>query len=91
MVISATGTASSSGWSKFELSQFVHIMPPKDGVQAFSFVGKPPTVASLPKLEPGKDALAVIHNIDVANSWGPGIPLTGIRIVACSNSIEQTV
>ena len=88
IIVTASGTASSGGWSDFALSQHVHIQPPADGVQEFTLVGRPPAGPATEALAPGKIAVAVLHDVDEANYWGEGLPLNGVRVHAASNKIE---
>jgi len=89
IAVSASGRASSTGWTNPTLGAWFYIDPPKDGIQDFDFTAEPPTGISLPFL-PAISADAVI-NRDPANYWGKGKPLVGVRIHARQNTLEETL
>lgn len=87
LAIGASGTVNSSGWTDGQLSEWVYVTPPEDGVLDFDFVAKKPTGIVLWVFRP-------IHS-DFARSipapddfWGPGRPLRGVRIHALTNVME---
>lgn len=46
LLITASGTVPTSGWSeRGELIEFIYIIPPADGFYEFDFVGEPPSPA----------------------------------------------
>ncbi|MFA6153124.1 hypothetical protein [Mesorhizobium sp.] len=87
LLIICLGRVTTSGWSNGELSQYVYLTPPADGIQEFDFTATRPVAGSivLPVLRPIR-AEAVLDGIDLANYWGPGLPLRGVRVFAVSNS-----
>lgn len=86
LVIHAMGRVPTTGWSNGQLSKHVHVTPPADGIQGFDFVAQMPA--------PDQQVLAVLTpisahlecaKVDIANYWGEGMPLRGIRVHAVSN------
>jgi hypothetical protein len=90
LVIHATGRAATTGWSNGQLSKHIYITPPADGIQDIEFNAQmpPPGTPVLNVLTP-ISAHAEFPDIDVANYWGKGAPLKGVRVHAVSN--EKTV
>ena len=87
LVIHAMGRVPTTGWSNGQLSRHVHVTPPADGIQGFDFVAQMPG--------PDQQVLAVLTpisahmecpKVDIANYWGKGMPLRGIRVHAVSNA-----
>ncbi|HEX8165423.1 MAG TPA: hypothetical protein VF601_06490 [Beijerinckiaceae bacterium] len=87
MIIHAIGRAATTGWSNGQLAKHIHITPPADGIQGFEFNAQMPAPddVTLDVLTP-ISAHAEFSGIDVANYWGKGVPLKGIRVHAVSNS-----
>jgi hypothetical protein len=87
MIIHAIGRAATTGWSNGQLAKHIHITPPADGIQGFEFNAQMPAPGdiTLDVLTP-ISAHAEFPGIDVANYWGKGVPLKGIRVHAVSNS-----
>ena len=83
MIIHAIGRAATTG----QLAKHIHITPPADGIQGFEFNAQMPAPGdiTLDVLTP-ISAHAQFPGIDVANYWGKGVPLKGIRVHAVSNS-----
>ena len=81
------GRVTTSGWSNPRLEPFIYVTPPKDGIQEFDAVATPPDAGTvvLNVLTP-VTAETTIPGIDIANFWGPGWPLKGIRCHTTSNS-----
>jgi hypothetical protein len=90
LIIHAIGRVATTGWSNGHLSKHIHITPPADGIQGFEFNAQMPAPGTpvLDVLTP-ISAHAEFPDIDVANYWGQGAPLKGIRVHAVSN--EKTV
>lgn len=86
LLVAAAGRVLTSGWSNGQLSLYVYLVPPSDGVQEFDFIAERPAPGSivLEVLTPIR-AETTIENVDVANYWGPGNPLRGVRVCAVSN------
>lgn len=85
--IHAIGRVTSTGWSGGELSRYVYLVPPADGVQEFDFVARMPESGTI--VSPVLTSISAhgeIADIDIADFWGPGKPLTGIRVGAVGNS-----
>lgn len=76
LVISAQGTVPTSGWTDGQLSPYIYVTPPKDGIQDFDFIAKPPTGIVLQVLTP------------IEADWRATMPkwLKGFRIHASSGS-----
>lgn len=91
LVIVAHGRVTSSGWSGGVLSQYIYLNPPQDGIQAFDFLAEPPPADAVvvPELALIK-AEIVLQDLDIANYWGPGVPLLGVRVHAIENSKLST-
>lgn len=87
MIIHAVGRAATTGWSNGQLSKHIHITTPADGIQGFEFNAQMPAPGSvtLDVLTP-ISAHAEFPGIDIANYWGKGVPLKGIRVHAVSNN-----
>ncbi|WP_306028692.1 hypothetical protein [Stappia sp. MMSF_3263] len=85
LLVMATGRTSSSGWSSIELSPFIYVQPPADGILDCDMVGTPPAPGQtvLPVLVP-VSADILLDNVE--NYWGPDQPLTGVRIHAAANA-----
>ncbi|MCS3476080.1 hypothetical protein M2212_002926 [Bradyrhizobium elkanii] len=87
IVVSASGRTSSTGWTNPTLGAWYYFDVPKDGIQDFDCTADEPTGISLPVLTPVSADAAITR--DPANYWGKGKPLTGVRIHARTNTIEQ--
>ncbi|PHS26500.1 MAG: hypothetical protein COA85_05905 [Robiginitomaculum sp.] len=87
MTINTLARVTSSGWTDAQLSQYVYLQPPTDGVQEFDIAARPPApdVITMPVLSP-ISSYTQIPDIDVENFWGKGIAIKGIRIFSASNS-----
>jgi hypothetical protein len=87
LVIHAMGRVPTTGWSNGQLSKHVHVTPPADGIQGFDFVAQMPASdqAVLDVLTPISAQLEC-PKVDIANYWGQGMPLKGIRVHAVSNA-----
>lgn len=61
--------------------------PPEDGVQGFDFIALPPEAGSIvrPVLTPVRGEV-ILPNVDLANFWGTGQPLKGVRVRAATNT-----
>ena len=87
LVIHAIGRVPTTGWSNGQLSKHVHVTPPADGIQGFDFVAQMPAPDQLVL-----DVLSPISanvecpKVDIANYWGQGMPLKGVRVHAVSNA-----
>lgn len=88
LFIGATGQVNSSGWTEPQLSAWMYIKPPADGILDFDFIAKKPSGVVLWALCP-ISADTTLPDIDLLNYWGKGIPLKGVRIHAASNSKES--
>jgi hypothetical protein len=87
LLIHAIGRVPTTGWSNGQLSKHVHVTPPADGIQGFDFVAQMPASdqAVLEVLTP-ISAHIECPKVDIANYWGQGMPLKGIRVHAVSNA-----
>jgi hypothetical protein len=73
LVVTATGTVASSGWTNPQLAPVFYVVPPADGIWDFEFVAS----------EPSGVVCDVV--LPVAGHWEgrlPGWPLNGVRIRA---------
>lgn len=89
LVVSVLGRVASTGWTEPQLSPYVYVTPPSDGVQEFDFLAKPPQpdTITLPVLTPtGADY--VFDPVDIEAFWGQGKPLLGVRIHSVANTKE---
>lgn len=84
LIITATGRANGPLWTCPQLVARASV--PKDGVQGFNFVAVPPQVGTI-TVQPLIKTIAntVLPEIDIANFWGVGKPLMGVRCHAQSN------
>ncbi|MEO7340573.1 MAG: hypothetical protein ABI073_06825 [Luteolibacter sp.] len=77
--IIATGLVTSSGWGEPQLSRYVYIAPPVDGIYDFDFLAN----------RPGGTVLQPILPITAAFQWQPfPTELKGVRIHASAGSLE---
>jgi hypothetical protein len=78
LVISATGTVPTSGWKNGQLSPWIYIAPPKDGIQDFDFVADPPTTFALQVICP------------ISAQWEGVAPkwMKGFRLHSNTNALE---
>ena len=86
LITTATGRANAPLWTSPQLVAHVYVTPPEDGVQGFDFVAMPPPVGTI-TVQPLSPIIAntVLPEIDIANFWGAGKPLMGVRCHAQSN------
>ncbi len=77
LVVSASGTVSSSGWKNGNLSPVVYVVPPPDGIQDFDFEATPPEGMVLQVMLPisGDGSMPL-------ESW-----MKGVRVRAEGNSV----
>ena len=83
LVIKVEGNAPTSGWNNFQLSPYVYIMPPADGIYDFDLIGEKPDGISSPAItciEP--PAVFVWEDF-------PEQEVKGVRVHASSNSLEK--
>ena len=86
--IRAEGKVNSTGWTEPELSEWIYITPPADGILDLDFTAKKPsgfvhwTVTKI-------CADRVIKDINIPGYWGKGKPLKGVRVHAATNKIEH--
>lgn len=91
LLITICGRVTSTGWSGGGAVPHVYVTPPADGIQDFEVVAERPQpgVIVLPVLTPIRIE-HILPDIDIANYWGPGTPLIGVRCHATSNSKMAT-
>ncbi len=87
IIVTATGTVPTSGWTKPELSQWFYIRAPDDGIQDFDFVAQAPTGPALERISPIEGVTML--EADPSNYWGSGKPLKGVRIHSQTNSVQE--
>ncbi|WP_441277690.1 I78 family peptidase inhibitor [Tardiphaga sp. 172_B4_N1_3] len=89
ILVVAHGHVSTTGWTGPELSPWFYIRVPDDGIQDFDFI------AQEPKGIVGDVVLPIVAELtihrDLANYWGEGNPLKGVRVHAQKNTIEYSV
>lgn len=89
LALYAEGKVPTSGWSNPTLSPVVYVTTPADLIQDFEFCAQEPAGPVLEIVSP--IAATLIAEMDVANYWGQGKPLKGVRIHARLNSIEAVL
>lgn len=77
LLIAAEGQVPTSGWSDGELSEYIYVVPPEDGIYEFDFVAKPPSGPVIQVVSP-------IFASDMTK-WHRGIK--GIKVYAAENSV----
>ena len=81
LAVHATGEVPTSGWSHIELQPFIYIVPPRDGIWDFDFVGTAPTGIVLQVVLPV--AASVVVRLP---EW-----CKGVRVHAAQNTMEELV
>ena len=76
--VSAEGQVPTSGWSHPDLSPWVYIVPPKDGILDLDFIASPPTGL----------ALQVFTKIGVTKAFPVPPWVVGVRVHSSTNSVE---
>jgi hypothetical protein len=79
--ITAHGTAATPGWQDVQLSIYQYVNPPADGIQAFEFIGRPPSGTTTQVLTP---VTAKDYIVRDPPEW-----LRGVRVHAKTNSLEK--
>ncbi|MEO6433726.1 MAG: hypothetical protein ABIO29_07090 [Sphingomicrobium sp.] len=79
LMVGATGKVSTSGWSNPELTPFVYINPPADGIQDFDFVADKPTGITNQLITPVK-----AKYVARCENW-----VKGVRVHAANNKMEN--
>ena len=87
LLVHAQGLVPTSGWQNAVLSAWVYVTPPADGIQDFDMLAEPPQGIVLQVISK-ISAHTAIEQVDLANYWGPGLPLLGVRVHATHNSVE---
>ncbi len=77
--VTAQGTVPTQGWSNPELTPYVYVMPPLDGIQDFGFIAEPPIGIVPQVLTP----ITASYTMDSPPSW-----LLGVRVHASTNAKE---
>lgn len=87
LLICADGRVANPGWSSPALVRHIYVTLPADGVLGFDFVATPPAPGdqTTPVLTPIR-ADHLIPDVDLANFWGDGLPLAGVRCRAVANA-----
>lgn len=75
LVVKATGTTNSAGWTDLKLIPATYVDQPADGIQDFDFVGKPPSGMAAQVMEEGKEGLGTME----MPAW-----VKGVRVHASS-------
>jgi hypothetical protein len=81
IAVSADGWVPTTGWSHPDLSPWVYIVPPKDGILDLDFVATPPTGL----------VLQVFSRIAVAKAFAVPRWVRGVRVHSSTNSIEALI
>lgn len=89
LAIRADGWVNSSGWSNAHLSEWVYITPPGDGILDLDFIAKKPEGFVIWVVTPVHADL-ILRPVDMANFWGPGLPLKGVRVHSATNDLQHT-
>ena len=79
IIVEASGTVNTLGWTNGRLIPVVYFVPPDDGIQDFNFIGTAPDGYANQAQEENFKGTGWIPQFD----W-----LKGVRIIAASNSIE---
>lgn len=78
--VSATGTVTSSGWTKPRLIPRIYVHPPLDGFMEFDFVAEPPTGIHLPVLQS-----VAAQAVTPVPGWA-----RGVRVISQTNAVSAT-
>lgn len=81
IAVSASGWVPTSGWSRPDLSPWMYIQPPDDGILDLDFVAEAPSGI----------VLQVFSKISVAKSFPIPGWVRGVRIHASTNYVEATL
>lgn len=79
LYVKACGTVTSTGWSGAELTPYMYIVPPADGIWDFGFIAEAPTGIVQPVLSP----IEATATIEDPPPW-----VRGVRIHAAINAME---
>lgn len=91
MVVTSVGLVHSTGWTRSELSLLLPFIEPADGIQELDFYAEPPNPRKrTAPIEPPVQAELTIYG-DIANYWGKGKPLKGVRVHSRANSVEAPI
>lgn len=88
LFLAASGEVPTSGWKKPAIEPWFYINPPEDGVQDFDFVAEPPIGFAAQVISPIEASLVIERS--PLDYWGPGRPLTGVRVHSRTNSITES-
>ncbi len=92
VVVTSVGLVHSTGWSNPELSLVYPFIEPADGIQDLDFYAEPPDPRKRrAPIELPIQARELTIHCDVANYWGKGKPLKGVRVHSRTNSVEAPV
>lgn len=89
VVFSASGAVSSTGWTAPELSPWRYITTPADKFLDFDFQAQEPAGTVMPVVS--DISVERVETFDVANYWGNGIPLKGIRVHGLRGYVESAI
>jgi hypothetical protein len=81
IAVSAEGWVPTSGWSHPDLTPWVYIVPPKDGILDLDFVATPPTGI----------VLQVLTKIGVARAFPVPAWVLGVRVHSSTNQIAAPI
>ncbi len=81
IAVSAEGLATTTGWTHPDLTPWVYIVPPKDGILDLDFIATAPTGPVLPVLSP-----IAVTKAFLIPPW-----VLGVRIHSSTNFAEATI
>ena len=81
IAVFADGWVPTTGWSHPDLTPWVYIVPPKDGILDLDFVATPPTGIALP----------VLSRIAVAKAFPVPAWVRGVRVHSSTNKAEALI
>jgi hypothetical protein len=81
LFVGASGEVPTTGWTNIRLEPYFYIVPPKDGIWDFDFVGNPPTGIAGDVVLPAHASIVL-----PLPKW-----LKGVRVHAAQNSMEAVL
>ncbi|UVK54844.1 hypothetical protein DBIPINDM_001310 [Mesorhizobium sp. AR02] len=81
IAVSASGWVPTSGWSLPDLTPWIYIVPPKDGILDLDFVATQPTGL----------VLQVFTKIGVTKAFSVPAWVIGVRVHSSTNSVEARI
>ena len=81
IAVSAEGWVPTTGWSHPDLTPWIYIVPPKDGILDLDFIATPPTGV----------VLQVVTKIGVAKAFSVPPWVRGVRVHSSTNKVEALI